>query len=603
MTRLLITVSSIALALPAASRAQEQEAIELDPITIYGNQADLPISRTGASVAIIEEDALQTAPSASLTDIIADTPGVTFTQTGGPAGLSYGNINYSRVRGLDQKYAPVLFNGIDISDPTSTGTSFDWANLMLGGLSRAEVVKGSQSALYGSEAVAGIFALTGADAPEAPGTEGSIALEAGAFNTRRASLSYGAATERAGFAVSASRARTDGFSAFSSDGEEDGFAGGQYSFDAYYNVSQDLRVGLTGFSFDSEFDYDPNPNTGDTLQRGLRAYVEAQTGAVAHSFNVSRFSIDRETPNAYYTEYEGERDEVSYLATWDTSPALTLSYGADWTLETAASTTDEEIEVIGLFGEAQYAATETLDLSLSLRHDDNSQFGGSTTGRAALTWRAAPDLTVRSSLGNGFRAPSLSELYGTFGANPDLDPETSRSFDLGVEKTFVSGAQVTATLFHTEVDDLIQYVEEYQQVSGTSVSQGIELSGEVPLGDRVTLTGAYTYTDARNANDDPLERVARHALDLGLAADITDRIQAGASLQHRADLPDTFGATGFSRQEVDDYTVANARFGYSFGEGREAYIRVENLFDADYEVIPGYETSGRAAYFGVRASF
>ena len=121
------------------------------------------------------------------------------------------------------------------------------------------------------------------------------------------------------------------------------------------------------------------------------------------------------------------------------SPALTLSYGADWTKETADTITDKTIEVIGLFGEAQYAATDTLDLSLSLRHDDNSQFGGFTTARTALTWRATPDLTVRSSLGNGFRAPSLGELYGAFGANPDLDPETSRSFDLGVEKTFAIG--------------------------------------------------------------------------------------------------------------------------------------------------------------------
>jgi len=600
MHRILSSVSILALtALPAAA----QDVMDLDMITVFANQTDTPLSRTGTSVDIIDEDEIADTPSASLSSVISRTPGVTFTQPDGPAGLSYSGANYVRLRGLDQKYAPVLLNGIDISDPSATQTSFDWKNTLLGGISRVEVVKGSQSALYGSEAVAGVIALTAADAPDAPGREGSVAAEVGSFGTASATLSFGAANENAGIAVTASRVRTDGISAFSGDSEKDGFAGGQYSFDAYYRVTPDVKVGLTGFAFDSEFDYDPGANTGDTLQRGLRAYVEAQTGAVFHEFDISRFTTEREAPLSFTPYFEGERDKIGYNGTWTATDALTLSFGADWTRETADSFTDDDVIVRGVFAELQYAATPDLDLALSVRHDENSEFGGFTTGRAAVSWRATDSLTVRSSLANGFRAPALNELFGPFGANPDLDPEQSRSFDLGVEHSYANGATVTATVFYTEIDDLIQYTTAYNQVSGTSVSKGLELSGSLPVTDRVSLTGAFTYTDARDSNDDPLQRVPRYALDLGVTADITDRFSASASLQRRADLPPTFGATGFTAQEVDDYTMVNAQLGYAFDNGVDAYVRVENLFDTDYEPIPGYETSGRAAYFGLRASF
>ena len=598
MTRLLCGASLIAL---ASTPALAQDVFDLDMITVYANQSDLPLSRTGTSVDVIEGDEIANAPGGSLGDVIARTPGITFTQPGGPGGLSYTAPDGVRLRGLNQNYAPVLLNGIDISDPSSTQTSFNWNNVLGGGIGRVEVVRGSQSALYGSEAVAGVIALTAADAPEEPGRSGTVALEFGSYETRRATLTYGLAGERAGFAVTASRVRTEGFSAFDDGSDKDGFAGGQYSFDTYYDLTDDLRVGLTGFSFNSEFDFDAGANTADTLQRGLRAYLEATTGAVRHDFDISRFTVDREVPLSFVPRFEGQRDKVGYNATWTATPALTVSYGGDWTRETADSFTDKSVDVAGLFGEVQYAATPDLDLALSVRHDDNSQFGGFTTGRAALTWRTRGDLTLRMTLANGFRAPSLNELYGSFGANPDLDPEQSRSFDLGLEKTFDGGGSLMATAFYTEIDELIDYTTAYNQVDGTSVSKGLELSGSLPLADRVTLTGAFTYTDARDSGGDPLQRVPRYALDIGLQAAITDRLDLATSLQGRADLPGTFGAFGF--EDVEDYTVTNLRLGYTFDNGMEAHVRVENLFDQQYEAVPGYQTSDRAAYFGIAAAF
>ncbi|MBV2360507.1 TonB-dependent receptor [Thalassococcus sp. CAU 1522] len=605
MTRFLSTASVLALtSLPVSAQGiAAEEIIQLEEITVFGNLNETPLKNTGANVAIVTSGDLARDATQSVSESLSRRAGVTFTNSGGAGGLSYGSPTNIRLRGLSEVYVPVLLNGIDISDPSGTQNSFNWSNILGTGITRAEVVKGTQSALYGSEAVAGVIGLTAAQAPEAGERAGLLELEVGSYGTRRATLNYGIAGERAGFAISASRATTDGFSAFSDGSDDDSFAGTQVSFDTYYDVTENIRVGLTGFSFNSDFDYDPANNTGTAKLTGLRAYLDAETGAVRHRLDVSRFRSKREFPLAFFDLFEGERDKFGYVGTWTASESLQVSYGADWTRETAQSFTEDETVTRGVFAEIQYRATPDLDLALSLRHDDHSEFGGFTSGRAALSYRMQSDLTLRASLANGFRAPSLNELFGPFGANPDLDPETSRSADIGIEKTYGNGSYVSATLFYTEVDDLIGYTTAYNQVEGTSVSKGVEIEGEWVATDRISVFGAFTFTDARDADGDPLQRVPRYALDLGINARLTDALSLSANVQRRADFAPTFGATGFTPQDVKDHTVVNAQADYTFNNGTTAYLRVENLFDEQYEVIPGYQTSDRAAYFGIRATF
>lgn len=280
------------------------------------------------------------------------------------------------------------------------------------------------------------------------------------------------------------------------------------------------------------------------------------------------------------------------------------TYDTFWTRNGTAVST-EEITSTGVFAEYAWAISPDIDSVLSLRHDDHSEFGSAWTGRAAMSYRATEALSFRATLAKGYRAPSLYELFDATYGNTTLDPETSRSAELGADYVFAGGASIGATLFYTEIDDLIQYsfaAGGYDQVSGTSTSRGVELFGALPITDRINLTGSFTYTDARDSSDNPLERAPRYDLALGIDAEITDKLRGGLSLTHKADFPDTYGI-GFAPEAVDDYTVVNAQVSYAFNNGFEAYLRVENLFDEQYEVVPSYQTSDRAAYFGVRARF
>ncbi len=611
MTRLLCGASLFALAtLPtvAPSAARAQETIDLEMITVYASQSDVALERTGASVDVVEEEALEAAPQTRLADYLATLPGVSVSSNGG-----MGATTTVRLRGLAGAYVPVLINGIDVTDPSGTQTSFDWSNLVMGDIARVEVVKGSQSALYGSEAIGGLIAITTARAPEEPGTSTTLRVEAGSHNTRRAGLSVGTATERSGLAFSLSRATSDGFSAIEAPGysEDDSYSGTQFTFDGYVDLTDTLRVGVAAYALEAEAEYDagafaaaPESGLAKTTTRAVRTYAALTTGNVDHSLDLTRFRIDRDTTaDGATTSFDGERDAVAYKGTTQLG-ATTLSFGADWTREDTES--GNETTVSGLFAEALYAPRDDLDLSLSLRHDNHSEFGGQTSARAALAWRPVTDLTLRAVLSNGFRAPSLYELYEPTYGNAGLKPETSRNAELGVEKTFGNGASASATLFYTEIEDLIGFTfpAGYVQTSGTTVTKGLELSGRVPVSSRVTLTGAFTFTDSRDPGDDPRLRVPRYDLSVGVDAQVTDRLRTSLTVQHIADLPDDYGLTSFTPdRDVKDYTLLNASANFAITDNVSAYLRVENLTDADYQVIPDFQTSDRAAYFGVVASF
>ena len=604
MKHLGYTVSLLAL---AATPALAQDAIDLAPVTIYGSLTTTPLSDTGATVTVIDQEELEDAKTGTLQEVVSQTPGVTFTQNGGAAGTSF-----VRIRGLSQYYAPVLFNGINITDPSSIQNQLDWANILGGGLSRVEIVKGSQSAIHGSDAIAGIIALEGAVAPEVPGREGRLTLEAGSYNTKKAALSYGYANDKVGLAFSVARQTTDGFSAVNADGynEDDGFAGTQASIDAYVNVSDTVRVGATAFKFKSEGDYDAtfgNVEDGwtEAEQSGYRVYADAQTGGIAHTLEYSEFKIDRTLTNTFgSTDYEGERSKLGYKASFDVHAATQVTLGFD-KIEEGAEAAPKDVTVKGIFAEAMFAPTSDIDLSLSLRRDDHSEFGTFNAARLAGAWQVREGLVVRASLSNGYRAPSLYELYNASYGNADLSPEQSRSFDLGVEKTYANGASVSATIFYTEIEDMIgfEWPAGYVQSEGTSVTKGLEFAASTFITPNIELTGAYTYTDARNADDDPLLNVPRYALALGIDAQVTDKLSLGATLEHQADIPDTWNATFTSQDEVKDFTVVNASAAYAFNDMVEGYVRVENLFDEQYSRVPEYNTSDRAAYFGIRAKF
>ncbi len=586
----------------AATGLTAQQVYDLPEIVVTANQTETTAERTGTTVEIVTAEDLQDAPQTRLAETLTALPGISQSSNGG-----LGTSTNIRIRGLGGAYVPVLIDGIDVTDPASSGNGFGWGGVTALGFGRVEVLKGSQSARFGMGAVGGVVNLTTTRATE-DGTHVQSVLEYGSFNTRKASYGITSRSDRAELALTFAHVKTDGFSANSAGTEDDGFKSNQLNFFAAYDVTDNFRIGLNGFVTDSEGEFDewggdgalPYDETNEATTKGLRLFTEFATGAVDHTLAVSVYETDRtSSSNGWVTPFYGKRQKLEYLGSYVAADRYTLNFGFDHAKE---ETTGASADNTGVFTEALFALTEALDIAVSVRHDENSDFGGYNSGRVALSYRIQPDLILRASASTGFRAPTLYQLTSVYG-DPTFQPETSVSYDLGLEKQFGAGF-VKATLFHTTIDNQIFWDgSSVRCASGfgcyevqDSTSKGVELSGEYDLNDRVTLKGSYTYTDAADAAGVQALRVPKHDLELGVDADITDRLTMGVSLNHVADRTDTVGA-------VPDYTVVNMGASFDLNDNAQVYLRVENLTDEDYETAAGYATSGRAAYFGLRANF
>jgi len=617
--------------------AQNAGVFDLDEIVFSAGLSPQEADRIGVSLQVISQEELQQAGNVQLADYLATLPGLSLTQSG-PAGTDA----TLRIRGAGAGLIGVYVDGILVNDPTTTSGGFGgFSSLTTGSIRRVEVLRGSQSATFGGNAVGGVISITTVDAPrDEDGRQQSFDIEAGSYG--RLGASYGLTQQTGALTLSLglSHTQADGFSSADENAgntEGDSFSTTRLSFGATYRVNPDVTIGLNAFVDDSDYEFDefaaapvdgtPGDETGRATLTGIRAFADVNNGLWNHKLNLTYLHTDRAVESrtigtetaanfgsAYRSNFDGERVTASYVATTEALANQRLSFGVDWREETARyvnlSAGSATTRTTGAFIENIWSPQENFDVSASLRVDDSSSFGQETTGRIAFSWRAAENTTLRGAVATGYRPPSIDELFGNypgtspFVGNPNLMPEESLSYEIGLQQGFGNGGSLSATLFHLEVDNFIKYeymlpVSTVLNEPGKTVLQGLELAVSYPLGARSTFTGAYTVTDAEEADGDRVNRVPRHGLSLSLKTEITDRLHAGLSVRYVADRPED----GFPAVAMDDYTVVNANVRYEITDNLDATFRIENLFDEQYQQVAGYGTSDRAFYVGLSTRF
>ncbi|RGP38635.1 TonB-dependent receptor plug domain-containing protein [Pseudotabrizicola alkalilacus] len=609
ISRLALLSALTTTAFAAPTLAQNSADIALDTITVIASTEPVPLGRTGATVNVVTSDDLQQAGNQSAAALLSRLPGVSMSRNGG-----LGTSTALRIRGLSGPYIGVRIDGIDVADPSGTQCAYDFGSTTSGGLSRIEVLRGSQSALFGSEAIGGVVDITTFRATE-EGTEAKVTLEAGSNATYSGSASVGVKTERAELAFTLARTVTDGISAYAKGSEDDAFRATTLSFYGSYAVTDALTLGLNGFGRDSFSEFDSQYADSDETERGklrgMRAFAMLDAGATQHELSFARTTTERDYPLGWVQLYTGERDQLAYKGRWQANDQISLNWGLDRTDETFGAGFDRGTShTTSALTELLYAPNDTLDLSLALRHDKHSEFGGQMSGRAALAWRPSGDWVIRAVAGTGFRAPSLYELYGPYGSR-SLQPEESRSLELGAEYLLPNGGALQATLFDTRIEDKIDFVSSnYRQTSGTTRTRGIEMIGRTTIADGWELFGNYTYTDAsllsRTGVTSEAIRVPQHDLVLGVEGRLADKWSGQVTVQHVAGIKDDyFDMSSFATRRValEDYTIANVSVNYEINDKTSAYLRVENLFNREYQTVKDYGQPGRAVFVGLSAKF
>jgi vitamin B12 transporter len=630
-------LAAILLAGGAPAGAQE---IDIGEIVVTPNRAPGDKAKTGSKVETISKEDLEKQQKPTVLDYLTLVPGVHVASPGGS-----GQEASVSMRGADKKYIKTLFNGIDISDPTSTQVQTSYQHLLAGGVTAIEILKGSQSTLYGSDAVAGVIGISTL-ADIAPGVHHDVMLEGGSFGTVRGGYTLSGADDTGKAAIGLygfssdgiSAAKVNGGSAVDSDTtslESDAYQNVTATFAGEKRLSDQFSVFGSALFIKSETEYDDSGtaatdyNATDNTYNVTRSTQKAARlgfnldlldGRFRNTVSAQIFDIDRDIESmssygAYDATYLGQRRKVDYQGAFDATERVTLQFGADYEQQTAEITdnygtdTSEKMSIGGIWGQFVLDPIDNLTLTAAYRHDEHSEFGGYGTYRFTGAY-LLPDSGTRfhASVGTGYRAPSLYELYAPYAGNADLEPEESIGFDVGVEQRFLDGRLVAdLTYFQLDTENLIDYsytTYSYVQIEGVTHRDGVEASLNWAAAPWLDLGAAYTYTRTRQPDGQPRPRIPEHDIALTATVRPAEKWSVTATAHGVLNVTDRVGS-GDSAESValKDYLLIDAKVAYKPTEKTEIYLRGENLLDQDYELVKGYGTPGAAVYAGFKATF
>ncbi|MEM8819909.1 MAG: TonB-dependent receptor [Pseudomonadota bacterium] len=609
-------LAAVLVVLPAhqAFAQDETAAVTLPEIVVIApNRTPIEAARTGQSVTVLTAEDLAREPAPTLDRTLERVPGFAIANRGVP-----GSATEVSVRGFVAEDILLRIDGIEFADPGELRTQPDLGQILTGDAQRIEAVRGAQSALYGGEAAGGVIDIrTSRARGSGIGAEGF--LEGGSFATFQGAASAGVGFEDWDFGVSAQGFRTSGFSAASTGTEDDGSRNITVAATGSFDATEDLTLGAAFRFYDRETDIDRVSRgnvidaIGDTAASRIiagRAYARLKSfdDRLVNEISVQQFDSRREFEQEVAGDslFEGARTKVEYLGTFEATDQISLLAGADWTRE--AVDTDDPLSasstITGGFGQAVITPIDAVTLTGALRYDSHSDFGGFLTWRVTAAWEARPGTVLRGAVGTAFRAPSNRELFspeGPFGpvGNPDLEPEESIAWEVGIDQSFFDGRLVASgTYFESRTDELIEFVfgTGFDQVEGTSERRGAEigLTGRLDgIGEAVL---SYTYLDAEDPDGAPLNFAPRHDLTAAVFVEPIDRLTLGVRASYLMGVFD-------DDVELDPFLKLDLDAAYRITDQLETYVRVENLLDQAYERVDGFETAGVSAFAGFRLKY
>ncbi|MBN8525128.1 MAG: TonB-dependent receptor [Planctomycetes bacterium] len=630
---------SLSLTLLAIAFAAAEES---PTIIVAAERGESDLARTPVSVERVTADDMRERGGAlNATDWLRDLAGVGVYGTGG--GIDGGTIQV-RLRGLDEKYTLMLVDGVPLSDQSSLDGRIRLPLYQPAGLSAMEVVKGSQSGLYGSSAVGGIVDMRTAR-PTASHKLSASATYGSFESLQGEAVATGPLGGGAGYALAVNGLASEGFSAqtASPDGDDDGHEpDGTNRYAMRARIEQKLgeagTLYVAGQRSRNRQDYDGGaPDDADS--HNLYEQWQVSGGGRLASGDAVSADLDLSYQDNTTTSHYGLSEPGTYQSgMWYGSLRSSVrvaghgkvGLGLDARRESVESigspgaqpSVDTAVDQLGAYLQAQWS-DERLELSAVGRIDRHEEFGTEPTGRLAAAFFAVPkQVKLRGALSTGFNAPTLYEMYHhepgnpawwwpESNGNPDLDPETSLSYEGGIDWTPMIGVDVGVTAFRSEVEDQIIYLNgtfpaasTYANDDGTSVSRGLEAKAAIdqcldPVW-TLRVEGTYTYLDAEDATGDAAPFAPQHAggARLTVGQYVGDwRLWQGMGA--RRSTP--YYANIDEQDRIEGVTIADAVLGVSYQERWDVSLRVDNLFDEVY--VPNRSELYGQTYAGAPRSY
>ena len=613
-------------------------AKDIPVIVISAGKSPQSKSIIGSDVSVLDESTISSSGENFVGDILSENlMGMNYFQSGGS-----GTVSGIQLRGQPKRYSTVYLNGIKLSDPSTPSNDYYFGNLMNNSLEQVEVLKGSQSTLYGSGAIAGAVNLYPKKGREGHHRTGTISTSRfgtiGMRSNQNFNLAYDGKEENFDYFVSLAKFSDMGISARIDDNEKDRYRNDNYVANIGYQINDQLRTETYINYTDTFLEYDAvglastDDNSSDDQQSLLSTKLIIDNGNLINTIAFNKTYFLRESVTGYlsdsptYEMYEGQRDSINLVGQYNLNLDTRVVYGLEHEVDKAEipsnygkgstygtkkyMSANEEIN--SQYVDLQFRPFEKLYSTIGFRRDEHSIAGSYNTGRATLAYKMNGNSKIRSSYGTGLRFPSLNEYYfGSTVINSSiLVPEESTSFDIGIDQVVpVYNLNFSATFFDIEYENYIggwasnkdngnSYVQ--KNTSATNYSRGWEFlsnwepTNELNVNLGFTRTKSYDGSTCSNpgdsCNDEMNVRVPRNALSSSIVKRFGKNFTATAQYKYVGERRDYGGSdNGFKQVILDDYSLFNLYADYG-----NFNFSLKNLFKENYNEVLNYSTPGRS---------
>jgi vitamin B12 transporter len=550
-----------------------------------------------------------------------------------------GSQTQIRVRGAEANHLLVTIDGVEANDP-SQGDEFSWGTLTASDIERIEIIRGPQSSLRGSDAVAGVVNIITRSA-EKPSV--GLFLESGSWATHHSGFNIGHKQGDFDIRFGLSHIESAGDNIARTGDENDGYRNTTYNIRSGLKLSDQMDIsfaaresdGMNQFDADNDFDglIEDQDRVSEFENSTMRFQGDysSKDGTWQHKVLISQSKSDN---TAFADKAKGNvtastKDQIQYIGsfTWDQGAqniaALVEREEEDWmqrgeiTWGVYDPNQDRERDTDSVAVEYRTDINDHLTLAASARHDDNSEFDSAKTYRAEAIYQLTEAIRLRGAVGTAVKNPTFTERFGfytNFIGNPNLIPEESTSWELGADQLIMGGAlTLSLTIFEAELENEIDgfvydpatFAYTSNNINGTSERKGAELSAVGNISESMSLSAAYTYTDS--TGDDAVREVRRprHIASLNLGWQAAHNLHLNTNIQFTGEQTDVYFPPFPEPSQVvalSNHTLVNINLNYSATEKFEMYLKLENALNENYEEVFGYQTLGFGATLGLRYS-
>jgi vitamin B12 transporter len=609
----------------------EEKGYDIGEIVVTSERFEESVEDVGSSVSVVTDTEIEEKGNISVSDILRDIPGISLVRNGGVGGYTS-----MFIRGAESSHALVMIDGVEMNDPMSPARSFDWANLLTGDIERIEIVRGPQSTLYGSDAMGGVVNIITKQGKGKPVIGGLF--EGGSFYTFRESIYSRGAFSRGDYSVSLSRLDSKGFSAAALGDEKDGYNNTTFNAKVDVDLYQKLKWygNLRYLEAWSELDNgafgdDPNFSMDTTSLSGKTGIEHSLTDWWKYDLNFSWLNLHRDDRNAFdefhlFDDSKDWFDGVNYKGDWQNTINLgdisTLVGGVEYQSEQGKSFSrmtsllgefisefpKKTADTIGVYIQDTIKLWERLIVTFGGRYEDHEIFGSHTDYKAWASYRIPKiDTRLKGSIGTGFKAPSLFQLYSIYGST-DLVPEEAMSYDIGFDQPLFEEKITTGiTYFHNDFSDLIDWDDslwKYRNISKAK-TQGVEAALNWKIFKWLDAGVTYTYLHTEDKTTGlELDRRPMHTYGLAFKWYPTEKYIVRLDLLHVGERKDIdYSNYPYEQITLNGYTKVDLSLHYKIRPSIEFFGRIENLLDEKYEEVYGFNSAGIAGYGGIKAEF